>query len=73
MCETTDFRSWLPVRAIATEGKNQVAIAYNDLGLVTKSEQAHSGAVGMGTPSSSAPTTRPLPAACSTTAQGWSR
>ena len=31
--------------------ENQVVFTYNDLGLVTKSEQAHSGAVGMGTPS----------------------
>ena len=31
--------------------ENQVVFTYNDLGLLTKSEQAHSGAVGMGTPS----------------------
>lgn len=34
-----------------TDIENQVVFTYNDLGLVTKSEQAHSGAVGMSTPS----------------------
>ena len=34
-----------------TDIDNQVVFTYNDLGLLTKSEQAHSGAVGMSTPS----------------------
>ena len=34
-----------------TDIENQVVFTYNDLGLITKSEQAHSGAVGMSTPS----------------------